>query len=92
VRGLLALADDARPTVEPLAELEDIVVALVVWSGHLNEGGGPFELCWRGLFVARYELIVRYELFDEDDEAGMLAALARLRAGVPCGEVGQRLR
>jgi len=81
VRGLLALAADARPTVEPLAELDGIAMTLIAWSGHLNEGGGPFEVCWRGVFVARDELIVRYELFDGDDEAGMLAALARLRSG-----------
>jgi ketosteroid isomerase-like protein len=79
VRGLLALAADAQPRVEPLAELDGIAMALIGWSGHLNEGGGPFELRWRGVFVARDEVIVRDELFDEDDEAGMLAALARLR-------------
>jgi ketosteroid isomerase-like protein len=83
VRGLLALAADACPTVEPLAELDRTATALVVWSGHLNEGGGPFELCWRGVFVAREGLIARYELFDEDDEAGMLAALAQLCASAP---------
>jgi len=77
-RGLLALAADARPTVEPLAELNGIAVAILSWAGHLNEGGGPFELCWRGLFVAREGLLARYELFDEDDEAGMHAALRRL--------------
>jgi ketosteroid isomerase-like protein len=80
VRGLLALAADARPRVEPLAELDGIAMALIVWAGHLNEGGGPFELRWRGIFVARGGLISRYELFDEDDEAGMLAALRRLPA------------
>jgi ketosteroid isomerase-like protein len=80
VRGLLAVADDARPSVEPLAELDGIAMALIAWSGHLNEGGGPFEVCWRGVFLARDGLIARYELFDEDDEAGMLAAVARLRA------------
>jgi ketosteroid isomerase-like protein len=78
VRGLLALAADARPTVEPLAELDGTAIAITSWSGHLNEGGGPFEVRWRGLFVARAGLIARYELFDEDDEAGMLAVLARL--------------
>jgi hypothetical protein len=80
VRGLLALAADAQPRVEPLVELDRIAMALIAWSGRLDEGGGPFELCWRGVFVARDEVIARYELFDEDDEAGMLSALARLRA------------
>jgi ketosteroid isomerase-like protein len=80
VRGLLALAADARPAVEPLAEVDGIAMALIAWSGHLNEGGGPFELCWRGVFGARDDGLVRYELFDEDDETGMLAALARLHA------------
>jgi hypothetical protein len=83
VRGLLALAADARPTVEPLAELDGIAMALIAWSGHLNDGGGPFEVCWRGVFVSRDGLIVRYELFDDGDEAGMLAALARLRTAAP---------
>jgi hypothetical protein len=35
------------------------------------------------VFVARNKSIVRYELFDEDDEVGMLAALARLRLTAP---------
>jgi len=82
VRGLLALAADAQPIVEPLAELDGIAMAVVVWSGHLNEGGGPFELRWRGVFVAHDGVIVRYEMFDENDEAGMLAALARLRGNL----------
>jgi hypothetical protein len=85
VRGLLALAADAQPRVEPLAELDGMAMALIAWSGHLNEGGGPFELRWRGLFVAPAGLIARYELFDEDDEPGMLAALDRLRASAPPG-------
>jgi class 3 adenylate cyclase/ketosteroid isomerase-like protein len=94
VRGLLALAAEARPTVEPLAELDGVAMALIVWSGHLNEGGGPFVRCWRGVFVARDDVIVRYELFDEDDEVGMLAALAGLRAArsAAAGEIGGRLR
>jgi ketosteroid isomerase-like protein len=83
VRGLLALAADARPAVDPLAELDGMVMAIIAWSGHLNEGGGPFELRWRGIFVAREGSIARYELFEEDDEVGMLAALARLRASAP---------
>jgi hypothetical protein len=58
-------------------------MTIVDWAGHLNEGGVPFELRWRAMFVALDESIVRYELFDEDDEVGMLAALARLRAAAP---------
>jgi ketosteroid isomerase-like protein len=80
MHGLLSVAADAQPRVEPLAELPGTAMALIAWSGHLNDGGGPFEVRWRGVFAALDELIVRYELFDEDDEAGMLAALARLRA------------
>jgi hypothetical protein len=46
------------------------------------------------VFVARDDVIVRYELFDEDDEVGMLAALAGLRAArsAAAGEIGGRLR
>jgi hypothetical protein len=36
----------------------------------------PVRLRWRGMFVARNQLIVRYELFDEDDEPTVLTAFA----------------
>lgn len=79
--GVVALAADARPTGEVIAELDGIGMVRIAWSGHLDDGGGPFELTWRGVIVTRDDVVVRYELFDAEDESGMLAAVARLRAG-----------
>jgi ketosteroid isomerase-like protein len=78
-RGLVALAADTHPSAEVLGELDGIVMVHISWSGHLDDGGGPFELDWRGVIMARDGVIVRYELFDPDDTAGMLAAVAQLR-------------
>jgi hypothetical protein len=48
----------------------------------MADGGGPFEIATVNVFEWRAARLVRLELFDADDEAGMLAALRRLQADV----------
>jgi len=65
---------------EVIAATEAACAGSLIVPGSMAGGGGSFEIALRAVFESREARCVRVQLFDADDEAGMLAALRRLQA------------
>jgi hypothetical protein len=66
---------------EVVAATDAACAGRLIAPGSMVDGGGVFEIALNAVFEWREARCVRVQLFDADDEAGMLAALRRLHAG-----------
>jgi class 3 adenylate cyclase/tetratricopeptide (TPR) repeat protein len=78
-RSLVGAASDLVVWTQPLAELGGVAMVRATCSGHLDKDGGAFQIVARAVVEVGDGRITGCELFD-DDEVGMLAALARRHA------------
>ena len=77
-QGLLDATADGRGELEMLADVGELAAFRFRWSGHLNEGGGEFEIAMTGVARRRGDRFDRVEGFDPDDDAAWGARFPEL--------------
>ncbi len=86
-RALSDEASDVLSEFEVVADLDDVAVGRASWRGHLNDGGGSFEMPVVIVSRRRGRQFERFEIFDPDDDPGWCARLGEL-----LGERGRAFR
>ena len=61
-----------------VADFDDVLVTRASWLGHLNDGGGDFELSFVLVNSRRGDRFERFEVFDREDDPGWGARLCEL--------------
>ena len=77
-RAMTEQASDVRYACDLVADLGDLGVIRGRWHGHMNDGGGAFELPVVIVTQRRGDLLHLSETFDVDDDAAWCARLGEL--------------